>query len=149
MVILEKKPLKTFGNADLRKFFARLASYHCSWVLKTVKILGFLEKEMDFFRKAVESFLKHSTWILWFRKRSKSFSGLCNLKKFKSWDFSEKSLKIFRSTMLGIFDLECVSEFQFVEEISKQSNFRVFRRNRCLWKDPRFFPKSVNVASFF
>ena len=63
--------------------------------------------------------------------------------------FSEKFLKVFRSTMLGIFDLECVSEFQIAEEISKQSTFWVFRRNRCLWKEPRFFPKPVNVASFF
>ena len=55
----KQKPLKTFGNADLRKFFARLASYHCSWVLKTLKILGFFEKAMDFFRKAFETFQKH------------------------------------------------------------------------------------------
>ena len=141
----EKKPLKTFGNADLRKFFFASCILPLLMSSQDVKNFGFLGKRDGFFRKIFESFQKHSTWILCFRKWSKSYSGLCNLKMSKAWDFSEKwcffgkFLKVFRSTMLSIFDLECVSEFQIAEEISKQSNFWVFRRNRCLWKEPRIF----------
>ena len=155
MDIVKKKPLKTFGNADSRKFFLRLAFYHCSWVLKTLKILGFLEKETDFFEKNLKVF--KNTQHVYFASESNlkvilayAISKCPKPEIFRKNDvFSEKFLKVFRSTMLSIFDLECVSEFQIAEEISKQSTFWVFRRNRCLWKEPRFFPKSVNVASFF
>ena len=100
---------------------------------RNVQILSFFGKMMFFFEKILQIFkeTQHGhfasvsdlkvflAYAIW--KRS-------NLEFFWKIDvfLSKKSLKIFRSTMLGIFDLECVLDFQVAEEFSKQSMFWFF-----------------------
>ena len=154
----QKKPTENFR----KRWFGQV--FWATWILpllmssQDVKKFGFLGKGDGFFFENDLQVFKN-TQRGYFPSESVSkvilayaISRRSNLEMYwKQWCFlSKNSLKVFRSTMFGIFYLECASDFEIAWEFSKQSNFWVFRRNRCCpWKDPRFFPKSVNVASFF
>ena len=127
--------------------------------------MGSLEKEMNFFRKIFANFQKDSKWILCFSKRSKSFSGLCKYQNVQILSFfgkmmfflSKNSLKVFRSTMLGIFYVDGASDFEIAWEFSKQSFFGFFGEIDFVFERiASFFSKnvlkvfrSIKVGTFF
>ena len=154
----QKKPTENFR----KRWFAQV--FWATWILpllmssQDVENFGFLGKIDIFFSKItckfsktlnVDTFLQKAFQKLFLLMQSQSVQILRCIGNNDVF-FSKKSLKVFRSTMFGSFYLECALDFEIAWEFSKQSIFWVFRRNRCCpWKDPRFFPKSVNVASFF
>ena len=156
--IFSKTPTEKFRKRWLAQVFCANWNLPLLMSSQDVKIFGFLGKGDGFFFENDLQVFKN-TQRGYFPSESVSkvilayaISKRSNLEMYwKQWCFlSKNSLKVFRSTMLGIFYLECASDFEIAWEFSKQSNFWVFRRNRCCpWKYPRFFPKSVNVASFF
>ena len=97
---------------------------------KRSKFSVFFGKNRWFYSKKICKFSKSLNMDTYFRERFLSYSCLCNLKEFKSSDFleimiffSKKSLRVFSSTMLGIFYLEGASDFEIAWEFSKQSIF--------------------------
>ena len=96
---------------------------------------------------------KHGYFLL--ECLSKIIIAYANSKRSKL-EFSSKKLMFFceqilerlQEHFLAFFYQECVWDFHIASEILKQSNLRVFCRNRCcIWNDP-FFPKPINVAIF-
>ena len=112
--------------SDLKVFLAYAISKRSN--------LEFFRKNDVFFRKNFAKFQWDSTWTLCFGKRSKSFSGLCNLKTFKSWVFLEKW---------------CFSLEKIFENFQEHYAWHFWSRMRFRFSSCWGILKTVNVLVFF